>query len=86
VGSFLVRSFVVREFKFEVQQSNSFSLQRSETGGGTIAEAGEGDCAPTELGRKKDRQAINISPLWGEEPNNFSLHFEVESTVSSYAA
>ena len=36
-------------------------------GSGTIAEAGKRDCAPTELkSKEKDRQAINVSPLWGE--------------------
>ncbi len=40
---------------------------RSETGSGTIGEPGKEDCAPAELGVKKDRQAINISPRWGED-------------------
>ncbi len=39
--------------------------------------AGKSDCAPTEL-QGKDRQAINISPLWGEATANDLLHFEVE--------
>ena len=73
---FLVRSFVVREFRFEVQQSNSFSLQRSEmsiatsahpkdlasfrseNGSGTIAEAGKGDCAPTELKSEEETSKL----------------------------
>ena len=38
----------------------------------TIGDASKGDCASTELrSEKKDRPAINISPLWGETPNVF---------------
>ena len=68
------RAKTIGEFNLQVQQWNSFSLQRSEMfiatgihpknlaplgakpGGGTIAEAGTGDCAPTEL-RSKERTA-----------------------------
>ena len=67
-------SFDIREFNLQVQQWNSFSLQRSEMfiatsaypkfllligakqGSGTVAEAGNSDCAPTEL-RNKERTA-----------------------------
>jgi hypothetical protein len=43
---------------------------RSETG--RIA-SGKGDCAPTELPNKEDRQAINISPLWGRRNKQGSV-------------
>jgi len=30
------------------------------------------------FGERKDRWAINISPLWGEATNNVLLHFQLE--------
>jgi hypothetical protein len=48
-----------RSFRSEIRQRN-------------IGDEGKGGFAPAERGAKKrDRTAINISPLWGEESTMF---------------
>jgi hypothetical protein len=48
-------------------------------GSSTFAEKGKSDCAPSELrSKKKERETINIPPLWGEATTNALLHFQVE--------
>ena len=75
------------EFVFAPEERDVYSYERTpkdlaplgaKPGTGTFALA-KSDCAPTELRSKdQDRQAINISPLRGEPPNNVLLHFQVE--------
>src|SRR5216683_8083981 len=55
------------------QQSRSF---RSETRQQNLRRGRH--CALRSSGVIKDRQAINISPLWGEETNHVLLHFQLE--------
>ncbi|HMJ25004.1 MAG TPA: hypothetical protein VK475_04220, partial [Pyrinomonadaceae bacterium] len=63
------------EFVFAPGERDVYSCERTpnvlaplgaKPGGGTLTAAGKGDCTPMELRIKKNRQAINISPLWGE--------------------
>jgi hypothetical protein len=58
------------------------SLQQRETWRRNDCQSSENAiAAPLELRNKgKDRQAINISPRWGEATNNVSVAFEVELT------
>jgi hypothetical protein len=52
-------------------------------GSGTIAEAAKAIALLQSFGVKKDRQAINISPLWGEATKMFCCTSNLNSRMAN---